>query len=197
MLLRAGQGQAFWFDAGALCLEFLLSGGGKWGALFEQLHQPDDLAGWVTHSRFVPDGVTLDPAQIKIDAHDLTAAKRLRQALWGSATLLAACERAQAADLAVINEAGLDPPPALRIDEVTGTSRAFVTPMSGAQITSAIARDAITVFGGPLAARVRECASPACSLVFLDTSRPGTRRWCSMQRCGNREKARSFRDRRH
>lgn len=37
--------------------------------------------------------------------------------------------------------------------------------------------------------RIRECANPECVLWFLDTSRPGTRRWCSMASCGNRDKA--------
>jgi predicted RNA-binding Zn ribbon-like protein len=37
--------------------------------------------------------------------------------------------------------------------------------------------------------RIRGCANPDCVLWFLDTSRPGTRRWCSMAACGNREKA--------
>ena len=31
--------------------------------------------------------------------------------------------------------------------------------------------------------------TPTASLWFLDTSRPGTRRWCSMAACGNRDKA--------
>lgn len=37
--------------------------------------------------------------------------------------------------------------------------------------------------------RIRGCANPECVLWFLDTSRPGTRRWCSMASCGNRDKA--------
>ena len=37
--------------------------------------------------------------------------------------------------------------------------------------------------------RVAACANPDCVLWFLDTSRPGTRRWCSMAACGNRDKA--------
>jgi predicted RNA-binding Zn ribbon-like protein len=37
--------------------------------------------------------------------------------------------------------------------------------------------------------RVRGCANPDCVLWFLDLSRPGTRRWCSMAGCGNRDKA--------
>jgi predicted RNA-binding Zn ribbon-like protein len=38
--------------------------------------------------------------------------------------------------------------------------------------------------------RIRRCANPDCVLWFLDVSRPGTRRWCSMAACGNREKSR-------
>jgi predicted RNA-binding Zn ribbon-like protein len=38
-------------------------------------------------------------------------------------------------------------------------------------------------------ARVRRCADPRCTRVFLDTSRNGTRRWCDMGTCGNRAKA--------
>jgi predicted RNA-binding Zn ribbon-like protein len=38
--------------------------------------------------------------------------------------------------------------------------------------------------------RIRRCANETCVLVFLDTSRNGQRRWCSMASCGNRLKAR-------
>lgn len=41
--------------------------------------------------------------------------------------------------------------------------------------------------------RVRVCGmfeDEECSWLFLDESRAGTRRWCSMQDCGNRAKAR-------
>jgi predicted RNA-binding Zn ribbon-like protein len=37
--------------------------------------------------------------------------------------------------------------------------------------------------------RIRRCQHPACVLWFLDTTRSGTRRWCSMATCGNRAKA--------
>ncbi|MEU7914263.1 CGNR zinc finger domain-containing protein [Microbispora bryophytorum] len=37
--------------------------------------------------------------------------------------------------------------------------------------------------------RIRLCAQPDCIRYFLDTSRNGTRRWCSMSLCGNRVKA--------
>ncbi|MEU8391161.1 CGNR zinc finger domain-containing protein [Micromonospora sp. NPDC048842] len=37
--------------------------------------------------------------------------------------------------------------------------------------------------------RIRRCGNPACVLHFYDTSRNGTRRWCSMDGCGARAKA--------
>lgn len=37
--------------------------------------------------------------------------------------------------------------------------------------------------------RVKRCGNPACVLLFLDTTKSRTRRWCSMGLCGNRHKA--------
>lgn len=45
--------------------------------------------------------------------------------------------------------------------------------------------------------RVRKCANPPCVLHFVDTSRKGERRWCSMALCGNRAKAQRHRTRHH
>jgi predicted RNA-binding Zn ribbon-like protein len=43
--------------------------------------------------------------------------------------------------------------------------------------------------------RVKECPGEECGWVFLDTSKNGTRRWCSMSSCGAREKMRRYRAR--
>jgi predicted RNA-binding Zn ribbon-like protein len=43
--------------------------------------------------------------------------------------------------------------------------------------------------------RIRSCEHPACVLWFYDTTRNGTRRWCSMATCGNRAKAHRHYDR--
>jgi predicted RNA-binding Zn ribbon-like protein len=40
--------------------------------------------------------------------------------------------------------------------------------------------------------RIRICANPQCGWLFLDSSRNRSRRWCSMDSCGNRAKARRF-----
>jgi len=43
--------------------------------------------------------------------------------------------------------------------------------------------------------RIRNCDGPTCTIEFLDTSKNGKRRWCSMQVCGNRAKASAHRQR--
>lgn len=43
--------------------------------------------------------------------------------------------------------------------------------------------------------RVKLCGATTCRWAFLDESRNRSRAWCSMETCGNRAKARSFRAR--
>ena len=45
---------------------------------------------------------------------------------------------------------------------------------------------------GPMRERIRMCAADTCAWVFLDTSKNHSRRWCDMNVCGNRAKARRF-----
>ncbi|MBD2871927.1 CGNR zinc finger domain-containing protein [Paenibacillus sp. IB182493] len=40
--------------------------------------------------------------------------------------------------------------------------------------------------------RIRKCEHDSCILHFVDTSKSGKRRWCSMDLCGNRQKAADF-----
>jgi predicted RNA-binding Zn ribbon-like protein len=42
---------------------------------------------------------------------------------------------------------------------------------------------------------LKACRSDTCQYAFIDRARNQSRQWCSMQVCGNRQKARSFRAR--
>ncbi|MFI0465948.1 CGNR zinc finger domain-containing protein [Saccharopolyspora sp. 5N102] len=44
--------------------------------------------------------------------------------------------------------------------------------------------------------RFRDCASPGCNGVFVDTSRAGRRRYCMPELCGNRLNVANHRARR-
>lgn len=43
--------------------------------------------------------------------------------------------------------------------------------------------------------RLKVCPADTCRYAFYDTSRNRSRRWCSMDVCGNRSKVKAFRDR--
>lgn len=63
------------------------------------------------------------------------------------------------------------------------------------QALSSLARDAIDLLAGPHADRIRECAHPDCSRLFLDASHAGRRRWCGMTTCGTKTKSANYRRR--
>jgi len=53
-----------------------------------------------------------------------------------------------------------------------------------------LAQSAAMLFTSVDRMRVRKCSQ--CVLHYLDTSKKGTRRWCSMQLCGNRQKVAAY-----
>jgi predicted RNA-binding Zn ribbon-like protein len=59
-----------------------------------------------------------------------------------------------------------------------------------ADLLAPLAHNAATLFATGDRKRVRKCDN--CVLHFHDTSKKGTRRWCSMQLCGNRFKVAAY-----
>lgn len=139
-------------------------------------------------------------------AADLAATKRLRAAHRAIAEALIAGAELPPRAVAAVNRAAAQPPlvprlavPAAGIapDATAPGAPAAVTlqPGTTAQALSTLARDLQQLVASPLASRVRVCASDTCGLIFVDASRPGRRRWCSMERCGNIAKTRAHRAR--
>ncbi|OIJ90951.1 CGNR zinc finger domain-containing protein [Streptomyces colonosanans] len=188
LVLRSHTGAAYRFDPGALSLELLPTGGPGAFRRYEWLHTPVDLAAWAGRSRLVPTPV------LRITEDELTAARAVRDALWR--IVVARTEGTPGApdDVRLLNEAAALPPLAPAIG--TDGARAWAGPGSGAQLLSTVARDAVDLLTGPHAQRIRTCAAADCQLVYVDASRPGRRRWCSMEHCGNRHKVRTLRARR-
>jgi predicted RNA-binding Zn ribbon-like protein len=185
MRMHHPDGQVFTFDAGALCLEFVFTGGEGMRARFETLHEPADVAKWAAESR-------LDAAAVRVSPKEFRALWALREALWTLAFGTVTGQPADPAAVAAVNEAAAGRPPVPRLDGGRATWR---EPVTGAQIAAAIARDAVRTFAEPTVGRIRKCGADNCYLMYVDTSRPGRRRWCSMQRCGNRHKVKEFRER--
>lgn len=184
--VRWESGAEFHFDAGAVCLELLTTGGVAEYARYESLRAPEDLAEWLAVCR-------LRIHDVRVADDDVPAARQLRKAIWVAALETIAGNPVPRPAVGMINELAAPAPP---VPALAGDRRSWAIAATGAQALSAIARDAIDLFGGPYAARIRQCASNNCALVFVDLSRPGKRRWCAMERCGNRAKQRTRQQRR-
>ncbi|MCT7355761.1 ABATE domain-containing protein [Streptomyces sp. 15-116A] len=188
LTLISHEGTPYRFDPGALCLELLPTGGPGAYARFEVLHTPADLVTWAGRSRLA------DGLDLTVDEAELRRARALRDALFLLTAARAHGRPLQPEHLALVNAAAAEPPLAARL-EADGT-RSWAPGATGTQLLSTVARDAIDLFTGPCATRIRECGAHDCHLLFVDTSRPGRRRWCAMEHCGNREKVRAHRARR-
>lgn len=182
-------GQRFRFDPGSFAMELLVSGGPGELRVFEELHAPDDLARWLADSRLAATA-PFTAADVRVTEAELTAVKELRDAFWRVARAMAHGDEPPAADVEVLNAATAETPRPV-VDPGT-RALTWAKPVTGTQVLGAAARDAVELVarGG-----VRECSAPDCRLLFVDTSRSGNRRWCSMERCGNRHKVRLHRAR--
>ncbi|MFD6068564.1 CGNR zinc finger domain-containing protein [Amycolatopsis lurida] len=189
-LLVNTQGERYRFDPGSLSLEFMLTGGPGPYERYEIAHTPSDLAEWFTGSRLA---LTAPLTDVRIRPAELAALKELRGALYRVAPALARGEAPSDDDLAVLNSGTAETPRPL-VDPKTGRL-AWAPPVTGKQLLGAVSRDAIGLVAGERSGRVRECSADDCHLLFFDTSRSGNRRWCSMERCGNRAKIRAYRAR--
>jgi predicted RNA-binding Zn ribbon-like protein len=193
--MTTGDGRDWWFDSGSLAIDFTYTGSmvtgsmttGSMGdsALAETLHAASDLTAWLS-GRFpeVVDGAT---------DRDLIDARALRASLARAALALSHRDEIPSDDIDVINlfAATPDIAPAL----AGGTRQAGRSRAKPSQALSELAREAIELFAANPTDRIRECAADDCGLVFYDESRSNNRRWCSMQRCGNRAKVRAHRAR--
>ena len=186
-LMTNPRGESFWFDAGAGFVDFALTGGEGELAVFETLHTPDDLRAWLATP---PLAVEIPRAS----ARDLAAAKHVRHALLAAINARAAGDPVPDEAVRTINAAAAREPLAPRLGP-GGTAGGWARPATVGQAVSTLARQAVDVLSGPRGDRIKVCAGDNCALPFVDTSRPGTRRWCSMERCGNRHKLRALRAR--
>lgn len=149
----------------------------------ERLQTPADLGRWFVAA----DIVSTAP---DIDTNDLEKARKLREAIFALASArLIGQDAPRSREL--INDVAASPSAVPQLDASGGMRLVG----SVAALLATVARDAILLLGGPQSGRVKQCESPACTIFFVDTSRAGDRRWCSMAGCGNQAKVREFRKR--
>ena len=82
----------------------------------------------------------------------------------------------------------------LKLSGGGSSTELYFEPRQPEDLFSPLAHSAATLFAEVDRKRVRKCDE--CVLHFHDTSKKGTRRWCSMQLCGNRQKVAAYAARR-
>ncbi|MCM3886064.1 ABATE domain-containing protein [Frankia sp. R82] len=196
-MASASVGHAFRSGSGRLCLDFIrtLRHRGT-STQVEELPDAAAVAAWL--DRFGPWSALPGPRPV-LDGR-AAQARELREAIHqlivvgrgsgGSAQPPAIPGRPPSAR-EIVNAVAAWPVPAPRLDDTLGLSWHADDPV--AATLALIARDALDLVASPALARVHECAGPDCRALFLDSSRPGQRRWCSMNTCGNKAKKENLR----
>ena len=189
----------FDLDAGRVCLDLVNTHSRRTG---------DHLASYADLIALAHQSALITPTDAKrllrLAAQDpvqaqgvLTRAYRLRDALSRIFSAIAGRRAPASADLDVLNSDLAATMPQARVVPAAADGQQFTWGWVGGsgRVLDAplwpIVRSAADLLTAPDdLARVRLCGAPLCAWLFLDTSKNRSRQWCSMQSCGNREKAR-------
>jgi predicted RNA-binding Zn ribbon-like protein len=186
--LHHPDGQVFTFEPGSLAMAFAVTGPGTDDgplAHFQTLSRPSDIERWASD--------VVGVAGLNATDEDLRMALQIQAAIWSVADAVIDHRHVPKADREILNELAAAPCLVPRLHP--GPTAKWLSPNGVTGLMSSIARDAIDVLGGPRATRLKRCEGSRCSLLFVDISRSGRRRWCSMDRCGNRAKVAAHRRR--
>ncbi len=162
----------------------------------DKLQAATDLVWWALRVGMLDDAAAAplfaaaesDPARA---AEVLARALELREALYRLFTAARSQAAADPADLAVLNRELSSALAHLRV-RAEGDDFGWGWE-EGAQLERVlwpVVRDAAELLVSGDLRRVGRCCGDNCDWLYLDTSRNRSRRWCDMQVCGNRAKAR-------
>ncbi len=179
-----------------LCLEFANTLFWRGSEREESLHDIAELVRWCDANGALGGDAaerTLrwaerNPAEAATVFEDAIA---MREAIYRIFFAMAEGRAPDARDIAVVNHS-LDHAPARRVLAHSAKGFGWRVDRDGVSAASLLAPvlwSASDLMVSPDAARLRHCANDKCLWLFLDDSKNGSRRWCSMQACGNRAKA--------
>jgi len=176
----------FLFGTGSIVLDLIRTVFYRRSESLELLREPQDLDAWIAGVGLAP---LLGPRGA--DPEALRRVRNLREAIYR--LVIAASEKRafRGHDRAVVNRAATGEPPIPSLNAAGAV--AWKSTLRTRALLALVARDAIYLLTSKRVERVRECASEKCTSLFFDDSRPGTRRWCSMNVCGNRAKKETLR----
>ena len=146
----------------------------------------DDLYRWAAEM-----DVTLDPDDTSMN---IDAIRELRSAL--KTLLMAHIDKNTLPNetLALVNQYLINAPTQQQLVSVDQSVelQPLHKKLSTDQLFGKIVHEASTLLNSPYSQQIKHCSNEKCVLIFVDTSRSKKRRWCSMERCGNRAKASNF-----
>ncbi|EMH2963976.1 ABATE domain-containing protein [Burkholderia multivorans] len=158
----------------------------------ETLRTIDDLLAWCRDQAGVPACVA-DACRAGIDdgPAGLAHALALREALYRLFLAQAEQREPQAEDLKQVGAFLAEASPRVALARVDGRYAWRIEPPGATlgALLSPVLWSATDLLGGVRLAKVKRCANDACQWLFVDDSKNGSRRWCSMSSCGNRAKA--------
>ncbi|KUZ09284.1 hypothetical protein WL88_21525 [Burkholderia diffusa] len=155
----------------------------------------DDLFTWCREQAGVPSGLAdMCRARVKEKGDEpamLARALALREALYRLFHAQAERCEPRADDLALLGGFLAEAAPRVALARIDGR---YAWRIGGADATlpallSPVLWSATDLLGSARLAKVKRCANDACQWLFIDDSKNGSRRWCSMSSCGNRAKA--------
>jgi predicted RNA-binding Zn ribbon-like protein len=174
----------FVYLSGRRCLDFVGTMKHRDSAREELLTYPELLSDWAVQAGL------LDKAT-DVSEDDLAAAIDLREAIYRTVIARLGHRRPQPADVELLNEHGSQPQLTPRLLR-TGAAR---REGSAAQLLASLAADLLDLLAGADIEKVKRCAHPGCTRLYVDASRGQNRHWCGMGTCGNRAKVQAFRAR--
>jgi predicted RNA-binding Zn ribbon-like protein len=188
---------------GALCIDFVntVTWRGDPAEPGERLLSYEELVYWAGHARILtlPEVrrlVTEGERHPRAARSVLDQALKLREAL---ARLFLASDRAiPTEDLDLLNEMLAAAPQRAKLG-VQASRYAWVERRPASLLERplhSVLWNAADLLASGQAWRVRRCQDARCGWLFLDSSQHHRRRWCSMDECGNRAKARRHYERR-
>jgi len=180
----------FRFVGGRPSLDLVATLGKRHADPVERLPDGAAAATWLVHS-----GVLSTQAHPTVTPRQLADLRTVREVINRLVRATMAGRRLGRSDVAALNAAAARPGlvPTLVRPGVMQLTWGSGDPVDVG--TSHIARDAVTLLADESTHRIKECANPDCSLLFLDDSQSLRRRWCSMDRCGNLAKIHAYRRR--
>ncbi|HSS62603.1 MAG TPA: CGNR zinc finger domain-containing protein [Candidatus Limnocylindrales bacterium] len=150
----------------------------------EELRDPNTLQTWLVANGLMDAGQEVDESDLR---HALAVREAMRAVIGGNTG-----HRVYPVEVATLNEAA----GASRLRMRFGPDgKARLEPEASGPV-GAIGRLVATLYSAMQDEgweRLKLCGSDACRWAFYDRSKNRSSRWCTMESCGNREKARRFR----